>query len=225
MLRRDFLDDQRAPAGRPMPHVVIPSFREDDPPASQNPPAADLEPYLAQLPQTPFMLFVGALRAVKGLEPLLAAYQRLTTPPPLVLIGTVEPDTPKTMPPGVTVLQNFPHPAVMAAWDRCLFGVLPSLWAEPLGSVVYEGMSRGKAVIGTTPGGHTDMIVDGETGFLVPAGEVDALAAAMQRLIDDPARRETFGRAGRVRSRWFTARVTVPQFEQAYRELIALGAH
>jgi glycosyltransferase involved in cell wall biosynthesis len=109
----------------------------------------------------------------------------------------------------------------MAAWRRCLFGVLPSLWPEPLGSVVYECMSQGKAVIGTYPGGHADMIVPGETGLLVPAGDVEALAAAMQDLIDHPDRREQFGRAGRERARLFTADAAVPRFEQLYAQLAA----
>ena len=108
----------------------------------------------------------------------------------------------------------------MAAWDRCLFGVLPSLLPEPLGSVVYEGMSRGKAIIGTTPGGHTDMIVDGETGYLVPAGDVAALVEAMQRLIEQPSLRDRLGRAGRLRARLFTADVVIPQFEQAYKQIV-----
>jgi glycosyltransferase involved in cell wall biosynthesis len=108
----------------------------------------------------------------------------------------------------------------MAAWERCLFGVIPSLWPEPLGSVVYEGMSRGKAVIGTTPGGHTDMIASGETGLLVPAGDVPALTQAMRDLIDQPALRESFGRAAQARARLFTASVVVPQFERVYQGLI-----
>lgn len=218
--RRDFMDERAVP-GRPMAHTVIPSFQEND--NTDIPPSVTgLESYIEQLPSTPYILFVGALRLVKGLKPLLAAYEQLTNPPPLVLIGTVESDTPRDFPPGVIVLQNFPHRAVLAAWDRCVFGVLPSLWAEPLGSVVYEGMSRGKAVIGTTPGGHTDIIVDGETGLLVPAGDVAALRAAMQLLLTQPDLREQFGRAGRLRSKLFTARIAVPKFEQAYRQLVAL---
>jgi glycosyltransferase involved in cell wall biosynthesis len=101
--------------------------------------------------------------------------------------------------------------------------VLPSLWPEPLGSVVYEGMSRGNAVIGTTPGGHTDMIVHGETGFLVPPGDVAALVDAMQRLIAQPDLCERFGEAGRTRSTLFTAGVVVPQFERLYNQLVRQG--
>ena len=108
----------------------------------------------------------------------------------------------------------------MAAWERSSFGVLPSLWPEPLGSVVYEGMSKGKAVIGTTPGGHTDMIVDGETGFLIPAGDIDALITAMQKLIDNPELCRQLGRAGLERARSFRAEVAVPRFEEFYLRLI-----
>jgi len=213
MMQRDFW------VGAGSSHVVqrvIPSFREDDDATS----AADLEPYLRQLPLEPYILFVGALRQEKGVAQLLSAYQQSGTSVPLVLIGTVERDTPRTFPAGVRVLQNFPHSAVMAAWARSLFGVVPSLWPEPLGSVVYEGMSQGKAVIGTRPGGHTDMIIDQKTGFLVPPGDVAALADAMRRLLDEPGLRESLGQAGRERAQQFTARVAVPEFERLYYQLV-----
>ncbi|KAB8145855.1 glycosyltransferase family 4 protein [Chloroflexia bacterium SDU3-3] len=213
-IRRDLYDDQVPPQ---LPDAVIPSFRNDADSASE----AELRPYLEQLPDEPFILFVGALRLVKGLGPLLEAYAALRDAPPLVLIGRMASDTPRSFPPNVRVLYDFPHPAVMAAWGRSLFGVAPSVWPEPFGSVIHEAMSQGKAVVGTTPGGQTDMIVDGETGLLVPAGDAGALAQAMQRLIDDPALRERLGEASRVRARLFTAELVVPQFEQLYRQLIA----
>jgi glycosyltransferase involved in cell wall biosynthesis len=229
IVERDFL---RLDASKAQPNYqrivreVIPSFREDDAETGIGPgDTAGLEPYLQQLPKEPFILFVGALRVVKGIRQLLAAYERLEAPPPLVLIGTVEKDTPANFPPGVVVVQSFPHPAVMAAWKRCLFGVFPSLLPEPLGSVVYEGMSQGKAVIGTTPGGHADMIISGETGFLVAAGEVDPLVSAMQTLINSPDLRERFGRAGRDRADLFTAAKAVPSFERLYRQLMDRANH
>jgi len=197
-----------------VPDIVIPSFLAAD-------EALELsEKHLSQLPKTPFILFVGALQTRKGLIQLLEAYQRLSAPPPLVLIGTIERDTPSDFPAGVTVLQSFPHGSVMDAWSRCLFGVVPSLWPEPLGAVVFEAMSRGKAVIGTTPGGHTDMISDGKTGLLVSPGNVDELTAAMQRLIDEPTLREQMGRAGKERIRTFTVDAVLPRFEALYRELL-----
>jgi glycosyltransferase involved in cell wall biosynthesis len=222
MTHRDFINEG-AGSKKLTADAVIPSFQQNADLATGRvitaKEAAELEPYVKQLPMTPFILFVGALRLVKGLKPLVEAYEQLNTTVPLVLVGTVEADTPKTFPPGVVVAQNFPHKAVLAAWDRCLFGVLPSLWPEPLGSVVYEGMSRGKAVIGTTPGGHTDIIVQGETGLLVPTGDMPALKDAMQLLLTNAEMRERFGQAGLVRAKLFTAEVAVPRFEQVYRQL------
>jgi glycosyltransferase involved in cell wall biosynthesis len=203
--------------------AIIPSFREDDQAVNYSTDPA-LQPYLAQLPDQPFILFVGALRRVKGVDQLLAAYTQLPEPPPLVLIGTYESDSPRSFPPGVSVLPNFPHRAVMAAWERALFGVIPSLWPEPLGSVVYEGMSRGKALIGAKPGGHTDMIVHEQTGLLIPQGDVAALTAAMQRLATDEALRQRLGQAAQVRAQQFTAAVNVPRFEQLYQALIEQAA-
>jgi glycosyltransferase involved in cell wall biosynthesis len=59
---------------------------------------------------------------------------------------------------------------------------------------------------------------------LVPQGDVAALAAAMQALVDDPERRDALGAAARVRARDFTADAIVPRFEQAYRDLLAVAA-
>ena len=215
IIERDFIGSHRPPA---LPLSVIPSFREDQ--AEPGIDGSEVQKYVDRLPEEPYILFVGALRVVKGIKQLLEAYERLSSPPPLVLIGTVEFDTPKKFPPGVVVLERLPHPAVMRAWERSMFGVFPSLLPEPLGSVVYEGMSVGKAVIGTTTGGHTDMIVPGETGLLVPAGDVDALARAMQLLIDNSELRERLGRGANERAKLFTASHIVPRFEQVYRQLV-----
>lgn len=213
--RRDFLTNGHDATHRPVVEAVIPSFRTDVQKHS-----IDVTPYLDQLPDEPFILFVGAIRRVKGVDELLAAYESLSSPPPLVVLGTLERDSPRAFPDGVHVVQDFPHDAVLATMDRCLFAAFPSLWPEPLGSVVHEAMSRGVAVIGTKPSGHEDMIVDGETGYLVPCGDVHALAAAMQALIDDPIACGRFGQAGLIRSRLFTAAETLPQFESLYREVI-----
>ncbi len=90
------------------------------------------------------------------------------------MIGARGPETLPAFPPGVTPMFDVPHDTVMAAWDRALFGVFPSVVPEALGNVVHEAMSRGRAVVGTIPGGHTDIVVDGENGLLVPSGDVDA---------------------------------------------------
>jgi len=195
-----------------VPDFVIPSFLE---PAKTDRAAAS-----KWLPTEPYILFVGALEAHKGLPQLLEAYQRLSNPPTLLVIGTRWPDSPKVFPPGVIVRENVPHASVMAAWSRCLFAVVPSLLPEPLGTVNLEAMSQGKAVIASATGGIPDMVLDGVTGILVPPGDVEALAAAMQRLIRDAPLRERLGRAGRKRVRLFMGDSVVPRFEQLYEEFL-----
>jgi glycosyltransferase involved in cell wall biosynthesis len=197
---------------------VIPSFRAE---TTEVVDQATLQAHLDALPTDPFILFVGGFRRVKGIEMLLAAYERLVDPPPLVLIGTYTWDGPTDFPPNVTALTRLPHSVVMAVWDRALFGATPSLWPEPFGSVVHEGMSRGKPVIGTDHGGHSDMIVDGENGRLVPPGDVYALTQAMRELIEDPALRDRLGRAARDRAQQFSSEAVIPRFIRAFEEVAA----
>ena len=198
---------------------TIPSF-QDVAPDEELADRPEVLAQLEQLPDEPFILFVGAFRKIKGLEVLFDAYRRLTNPPPLVLVGTYERDSPASFPAEAVVLEDLPHRAVLSVWDRAMFGVMPSLLPEPLGAVVAEGMSRGKPVIGTRPGGHVDML-DETCGILVDQGDPVALADAMAALIYDPARREAYGRAARVRWGAFSASTVLPRFEQAYRDVLA----
>jgi glycosyltransferase involved in cell wall biosynthesis len=203
--RRDFLRGRSCD----VPHAIIPSFRTPDDDA----PDAEV---LRELPDEPFLLFVGALRRVKGVGTLFDAYAQLRDAPPLVLLGTPESDTPTHVPPGARILGPANNATVLAAWDRSLFGIMPSLWPEPFGSVIHEAMSRGKAVIGTTPGGHEDMIEHGRTGLLIAPGNVAALHDAMRCLVDDANGRERMGARARLTADRFTAAVTIPQFEELY---------
>jgi glycosyltransferase involved in cell wall biosynthesis/GT2 family glycosyltransferase len=194
---------------------VIPNFHED---TSRSPVDEEI---LSQLPDEPYILFVGAFRLIKGIEELAAAYESLENPPPLVVVGTRASDTPDDFPPaGVIAIEDVPHPTVMAMWERALFGVLPTKAPEALGNVVHEAMSKGRPMIGTRPGGQEDMIEDGRSGLLVPGGDAEALAQAMQTLIDDPALRERFGRRALELAPQYTPEVVMPQLEQLYRDTI-----
>lgn len=193
---------------------VVPSFLDESRDRDESPDAT--REVVDALPSEPFILYVGQFRRAKGLDILLEAYAQLLDPPPLVLIGAYNWDGPSDFPPNVMAVTSVPHAAVMAAWERSLFGVAPSLWPEPFGAVVHEGMSRGRPVIGTRPGGHADMIVDGETGFLVPSGDVHALRQRMEQLVADPALRERLGDAARARAARFGAARVVPQFYEAF---------
>lgn len=178
---------------------------------------------VAQLPAVPFVLFVGALNRHKGIEPLLAAHAAMTDPPPLVMIGSASPETPATFPAGVIVLRDVPHRVVMEAWRRSLFGVVPSIWPDPLPGVVREGMSQRRAIIATAVGGNPDMIVDGQSGLLVPPSDVAALAAAMERLVADGDLRTRLGEAGARSAARYTAPSVVPLYEQLYRDVMGVG--
>jgi glycosyltransferase involved in cell wall biosynthesis len=169
-----------------------------------------------RLPDGPYILFVGALQPHKGIDILLEAYRRLAGPPPLVLVGTRGPDTPDHFPPDVTVIENLEHAAVMQAWDRALFGVAPSICADALPGVVREAMSRGVPVVGSRVGGIVDMIEDGVTGLLVPPGDIDGLAAAMQVLLDDPERRADLGERARLDVARYVPQSIAAAFERTY---------
>jgi len=177
--------------------------------------------FIKRLPNDPFILFVGGLQPRKGLDVLLAAYQQLEAPPPLVLIGYATHDMPKSYPPGVHVLLDETHEHVMQAWEHSLFGVMPSVWPDPSPGVVREAFSKGKTVLGTNLGGTPEMIIAGETGLLVPAGDVISLAYAMHQLINDTALRDKLGQAALRRVNLYKSEIIVPQFESLYRELIA----
>jgi glycosyltransferase involved in cell wall biosynthesis len=71
--------------------------------------------------------------------------------------------------------------------------------SEALPVSILEAMAAGLPVVASRTGGVPELVVDGQTGVLVPAGDPSALAAALQRLVDDPALRAGLGAAGRAR--------------------------
>lgn len=198
-----------------LPYEVIPNFVADD---RHVPTPVDAE-VLSPLPSGDFILFVGALARRKGVDTLLDAYARLEGAPPLVLIGYRSSDSPARLedpPRNVSVLTDWPGEAVMEAWRRCSLGVVPSTWADPCPTVAIEAMAAGKPIVASAIGGLPDLVVDKETGVLVPPGDVEGLAVALRDLIADPERRHRMGTAARERYPSYAAEAVVPRVEAAY---------
>lgn len=197
-------------------HQVIPNFIPDD--ASIH--FADTDPLLEQLPESGYLLFVGSIGRDKGIGVLLQAYAEMESEVPLVLIGQPEAGFSATLPPNVRLLQSWPHPAVMSAWRRCSLGLMPSICPDASPTVTMEAMAAGRAVVASHIGGLPDIVVDGETGTLVPPGNPQALSEAIQRLLADNTLRERMGNMAKQRVTEFQASTVIPRIEQIYQEAL-----
>ena len=71
---------------------------------------------------------------------------------------------------------------------------------EGFGLTPLEAMASGTAVVATRTGAAAQLVAEGETGFLVPPGDVDALIAAMEPLLADPERAAQMGARGREKA-------------------------
>ena len=96
-----------------------------------------------------------------------------------------------------------------------------SISPEPLGRVILEGMALEKPVIATRHGGPMEIIESGRSGFLVPPGDPDALAACLTQVLASPALRTSVGRTAkdRVMSKFSVAQY-VAQVQEIYRSVL-----
>jgi len=163
---------------------------------------------LARLGVTPpYVLFVGRISEQKGIFHLLEASRRLPAGVQLVLCAAA-PDTPEIESrlaaevagrPSVRWINAMvPRNDVVQLYSHAACFVCPSVY-EPFGIINLEAMACGAPVVASAVGGIPEVVVDGETGYLVPPGDPEALAVALERLLADPERGARFGRAGRSR--------------------------
>ena len=89
-------------------------------------------------------------------------------------------------------------------------------YRETLPVSILEGMACGLAVVATRVGSVHDLVLDGETGLLVPPGDPRAVAGAIRALMLDPSRRAAYGRAGRERA---ARRLSFERMVEAYADL------
>jgi glycosyltransferase involved in cell wall biosynthesis len=88
---------------------------------------------------------------------------------------------------------------IQGAIERAAVVVVPSM-GEGFGMVALEAMERARPVIAAAIGGLGELVRDGETGVLVPAGEAEPLRDAIVRVAGDPTLARTMGEAGRRRA-------------------------
>jgi glycosyltransferase involved in cell wall biosynthesis len=151
-------------------------------------------------------LFVGKQWERKGGPTVLAAFARLRAERPGVELVIAGPTDLSVDAPGVELLGRVSregpdgHGRMEAVYAGATAFVMPSLY-EPLGVAVIEAMAAGLPCIGSTGGALPELIEEGETGFLVPPGDEEALLDRMRRLAGDPELCRRLGDAGAARYR------------------------
>ena len=148
-------------------------------------------------------LYVGALSEEKGVADLLAVQEALLAADPgsmLVWVGDgpLRADVARTAGPRVRVLgRRGDVPDLLCAADVLL---VPSRWFEAFSLVLAEAAACGVPAVATRIGGIPEVVLDGETGLLVPPGDRPALQAAITRLLSDADLRARLGAAARRRA-------------------------
>ena len=155
------------------------------------PSGVDVPAEVAPQPEPPRLLYAGRLSPEKGIEELLDATQGLD----VAVVG----DGPlRDRVPGAVGF--VPHDELSRFYERSAVVVCPSR-REGFGVVCAEAMAHGRPVVASAVGGLLDLVVDGETGLLVPPRDARALRTAIDRLLADADLRRRMGEAARERIR------------------------
>ena len=176
-------------------------------------------------PTKPYLLFVGRITRQKGFQHLVRAIQFMEPDFQIVLCAAA-PDTPElaeevriaveraqAQRPGIIWINEMvDQQAACELYSGAAVFVCPSIY-EPFGIINLEAMACETAVVASAVGGIKEVVVDGETGFLVPLEQMQQspfeainpekfardLAERVNELMKNPGLRETFGKAGRKR--------------------------
>jgi starch synthase len=176
-------------------------------------------------PKQPYLLFVGRITRQKGIVHLVRAIQFMDRDFQIVLCAGA-PDTPeiatemkeaidqarRKRPDIIWVDEMLDRDVVIQLYAHAAVFCCPSIY-EPFGIINLEAMACGTAVVASAVGGIKEVVVDGETGYLVPLEQMKEspfeplnpekfsrdLAARINQLMKDRQLREKFGKAGRKR--------------------------
>jgi glycosyltransferase involved in cell wall biosynthesis len=180
----------------------------------------------------PRFLFLGQLVPRKGISVLVEAFALAQIDADLLLVGGNwdEGDYPRQIRDQIAKLEvgdrvhlenhRTDAPAVLRDCDVL---VLPSL-SDARPRCILEAMYLGRPVIATSVGGIPTMVEDGVTGYLVPAGDPEALSRALRQLADSPELRQRLAQAGRARAEAeFQPERTARRYAGLYRRLAEMA--
>jgi glycosyltransferase involved in cell wall biosynthesis len=172
------------------------------------------------------VLFAGRLSEVKGTEVLLDACAQNGFPLRIAGEGPESARLRSSAPSNVIFLGQLSRDAVLEEMRRAAVVVVPSLWNEPFGLVILEAFACETPVVASRLGALSEIIDDGETGFLVPAGAADKLGERIRQLLESPELSRRFGRAGRQTFlKKYTPANNLAMLENIYAKAIVFAAH
>lgn len=197
-------------------------------------------------PAIPYVLFVGRITRQKGVTYLVDAVRYLPQETQIVLCAGA-PDTPEIAaelrqkvedarrqnPSIIWIEKMVTKREAIELYSNARVFCCPSIY-EPFGIINLEAMACGAPVVASATGGIREVVVDGETGYLVPFDQDPVtslpihpekfardLAAGINRLLEDPARCRRFGEAGRRRvEQTFSWTAIAHQTIRLYEQLI-----
>jgi len=153
----------------------------------------------------PFVFFVGRLSRQKGIFDLIEAKKHVPQGTMLVL-ATGKPDTPeieddlrravRSSDNVVWIREMLEDPDLVNLYNEAAVFACPSVY-EPFGIINLEAMACETPVVATRVGGIKEVVVDGETGLLVPPNDPAKLGQALTQVIEDPKAAVRMGKAGR----------------------------
>jgi glycosyltransferase involved in cell wall biosynthesis len=172
-------------------------------------------------PGVPLVLTVARMAPQKDLPTLVAAASLVRLPATWVVVGGGDEQVPasgESEHSGIRPQFVGPQRDVVPWLRAADVFVLTSRW-EARALVVQEAMAAGLAVVATRTGGLPDLV--GDAALLVPVGDARAVAAAVDRLLGDPALRERLGRAARARATtWATSEEEARRWLSRYAEAL-----
>ncbi|MEP6768407.1 MAG: glycosyltransferase family 4 protein [Acidobacteriota bacterium] len=175
----------------------------------------------AGAPEEGAILCVAHLYPRKDVATLLDAVSRLPSPARLTVVGT-GPERRRLerrarelgLAGRAAFLGHVPFERLASEYGRASVFCLPSR-QEGFGIVFLEAMAAGLPIVAARAAAVPELVVDGESGILVPPGDAEALAAALGRLLSDPAERKRLSERGRHRVRSYDAPLVARLFLEA----------